>query len=157
MAASTPVARWQKSRRSKVNGNRGVRSGSLGFSSWVARFLVGYMVFICAQALLLSFILHISLGKLVLPVVLLLLPACVSGPMIYWSRAGGGLRLGLFITAIVVHFIPFALAIEYSACVLGYLPLSMAREMVPFVFITAALVSVSLYFSLRGKVRLPCG
>jgi hypothetical protein len=126
-------------------------SAGLGSVSWVSRFLVGYLILIGAQAFLASLILSIPFARLVIPVFLLFLPAAISGPMIYQSRKDGGLKLGIFITAIVVHFVSFALAIEYTAYILGYLPLHMAKEMIPFVFITAALASASLYINLRHK------
>lgn len=105
-----------------------LNSTRLGFAAWVSGFVSVYMIFIGAQLVALSLILAIDLSRFALLWCLFLAPATVGGSLLYLSKRGGVLRLKLFICAAVIHFVIFALVIEYSAYRLGYLSAAKARE-----------------------------
>jgi hypothetical protein len=115
----------------------------------VAQFTAVIFALLVAQAFVLSLILTIPFNRFLLPVGLLSSPSLLSGALMYLSRRRGGRRFGLFLAAVIVHFVLFALGLDYSAYRLGFLSLTVARDLIPFIFFTLVPVSVSLYLCFR--------
>ena len=109
-----------------------------GLGVWMAKGLPVWAAVISVQAFFIAWILRISYGQMVLPVILLSLPALFFGPMMYLSRSGGKLRLGVFMIGVVLSAVLFELALLYSIYYLGYLSQDTARELIVFIFVMTA-------------------
>src|SRR5579863_4164273 len=105
-------------------------AGGLGIGAWMARGVTAYVVLVGAQAFIVSVVLGIPYARMLFPFALLCVPALFFTPLMYLSRRGGGVRVWMFITAVIVFFVLFALALDYSAYNLGYLSQGKARELV---------------------------
>jgi hypothetical protein len=127
-------------------------ASSVGIGAWMARGLAAYIALIGAQAFIVSVVLGIPYSRMLFPLALLCVPALFFTPLMYLSRRGGGVITWMFITAIIVFFVSFALALDYTAYNLGYLSPGRARDLVPFIFFTIIPIAVSLYVIL--KLRL---
>jgi hypothetical protein len=119
--------------------------------------VIGYGVFILAQAFLVYMFLAIPLPELLKFAVILIAPSLVSGPAIYWSTQTPDKRFNVwvFIAAAEFHSLCVFLGVTYAATRLKYISAETARSLWPFVIVSLLITSGILWrLSNRKAVSL---
>jgi len=125
-------------------------------------FLVGFCLCEVAALGLVALVLKLPPGRLLVPFLVLLLPAVAAGPLFYWTYNHSGrprLRSYLFALAVFAFTFFFQLALLYSALMLGFLTQMSAASWIPYAIVGALLGSASAYYHAfrRLSTKKPSG
>ncbi len=124
-----------------------------GFVKWT---LIFFFTFAAYEGVAIGFaglILHLSLTKLVIPYIMLLFSALVTGPLIYWSRLSYHRPKSFarrFSFAIFVGSNVFMAAVAFDVIKLGILSRSsVLQNYVPWILPTASIAFAMVYTTIR--------